>query len=103
MIRRTLLCLACGCAAALLALPALAQEAWPTRPVKLISPFPAGGTSDVIEAALRKVMTSPEIRQRLESVGFVVPPPGAAAYTKFVQSELDLWTRVIKSAGIKPE
>jgi tripartite-type tricarboxylate transporter receptor subunit TctC len=58
---------------------------------------------DKLEAALRKVMTSPEIRQRLESVGFVVPPPGAAAYTKFVQSELELWTRVIKTAGIKPE
>ena len=58
---------------------------------------------DKLEAALRKVMTSPEVKQRLESVGFVVPAPGAAAYTKFVQSELDLWTRVIKTAGIKPE
>ncbi|MBL8286495.1 MAG: tripartite tricarboxylate transporter substrate binding protein [Rubrivivax sp.] len=58
---------------------------------------------DKLEAALRKVMTSPEIKQRLESVGFVVPPPGAAAYTQFVKSELDLWTKVIKTAGIKPE
>lgn len=58
---------------------------------------------DKLEAALRKVMTSPEIKQRLEAVGFVVPAPGAAAYTKFVQSEIDLWTRVIKTAGIKPE
>ena len=58
---------------------------------------------DKMEATLRKVMTSPEIKQRLESVGFVVPAPGAAPYTKFVQSEIDLWTRVIKTAGIKPE
>ena len=58
---------------------------------------------DKFEAAMRKVMTSPEIKQRLESVGFVVPAPGAAAYTKFVQSELDLWTKVIRAAGIKPE
>ena len=29
--------------------------------------------------------------------------PGAAAYTQFVKNELDLWTRVIKTAGIKPE
>ena len=58
---------------------------------------------DKLEAALRKIMTSPEIKQRLESVGFVVPAPGAASYTQFVQSEIDLWTRVIKSAGIKPE
>jgi tripartite-type tricarboxylate transporter receptor subunit TctC len=58
---------------------------------------------DKLEATMRKIMTSPEIRQRLESVGFVVPAPGAKAYTDFVKSELDLWTRVIKTAGIKPE
>ena len=58
---------------------------------------------DKLEAALRKVMTSPEIKQRLESVGFVVPPSGARLYTDFVKSELDLWTQVIRTAGIKPE
>ncbi len=58
---------------------------------------------DKLEATLKKVMTSPEIKQRLESVGFVVPTPGGAAYTQFVKSELDLWTKVIKTAGIKPE
>jgi tripartite-type tricarboxylate transporter receptor subunit TctC len=58
---------------------------------------------DKLEAALRKVMTSPEIKQKLETLGFVVPPPGGASYAKFVASEIELWTRVIKSAGIKPE
>jgi tripartite-type tricarboxylate transporter receptor subunit TctC len=58
---------------------------------------------DKLEAAMRKIMASPEVRQRLESVGFVVPAPGAKAYTEFVKSELELWTRVIKTAGIKPE
>jgi len=58
---------------------------------------------DKLDAALRKVMTSPEIKQRLETVGFVVPVPGAVPYAKFVQSEIDLWTKVIKTAGIKPE
>jgi tripartite-type tricarboxylate transporter receptor subunit TctC len=58
---------------------------------------------DKLEAALRKVMTSPEIKSKLETLGFVVPAPGGAAYAKFVASEIDLWTRVIKTAGIKPE
>ncbi len=58
---------------------------------------------DKLDAALRKIMTSPEIKQRLESVGFVVPAAGAKPYTDFVKTELDLWTQVIKTAGIKPE
>lgn len=56
-----------------------------------------------LEGALRKIMTSPELKQRLESVGFVVPAPGGPAYAKFVADEIDLWSRVIKSAGIKQE
>ena len=58
---------------------------------------------DKLDGALKKIMTSAEIRQRLESVGFVVPPAGGTAYTQFVKGELDLWTQVIKTAGIKPE
>jgi tripartite-type tricarboxylate transporter receptor subunit TctC len=58
---------------------------------------------DKLDAALRKIMTSPAIKQRLESVGFVVPAPGAKPYNDFVKSEIDLWTKVIKTAGIKPE
>jgi tripartite-type tricarboxylate transporter receptor subunit TctC len=56
-----------------------------------------------LEAALRKVMTSGATKQWLESRGFVVPPPGGAAYASFVEAEIALWSRVIKTAGIKPE
>jgi tripartite-type tricarboxylate transporter receptor subunit TctC len=52
---------------------------------------------------MKKVMGSPEIRQRMEGVGFIVPPQGGDAYAKVVKSEVDLWTRVIKTAGIKAE
>ena len=56
---------------------------------------------DKLEATMKKIMTSAAIKERMESVGFVIPEQGSAAYTRFVRSELELWTRVISTAGIK--
>ena len=58
---------------------------------------------DKLEAAIAQAMQSDAIRQRMNSVGFVVPPQGGKHYAAFVKSELDTWVRVIKTAGIKPE
>ena len=58
---------------------------------------------DKIEGALAGAMTSPAIKQRMESVGFVVPVQGSKAYTQFVKAELDRWTKVIKTAAIQAE
>ncbi|WP_029524589.1 Bug family tripartite tricarboxylate transporter substrate binding protein [Polaromonas glacialis] len=56
---------------------------------------------DKLEAAMVQAMTSPAIKQRLESQGFVVPVQGSKHYTEFVKTEEARWTRVIKTAGIK--
>jgi tripartite-type tricarboxylate transporter receptor subunit TctC len=58
---------------------------------------------DKLETTMKKIMSSPEIKQRMESIGFIVPEQGGAAYTKFVKSEIELWTRVINTAGIKAQ
>ncbi|MBK7654464.1 MAG: tripartite tricarboxylate transporter substrate binding protein [Burkholderiaceae bacterium] len=58
---------------------------------------------DKLEAAVVQAMKSEAIKQRLTSVGFVVPEPGSKPYTAFVKKEIDTWTRVIKAAGIKPQ
>ena len=58
---------------------------------------------DRLDAAMKKIMATPDFHQRLESVGFVVPPSGGAAYAQFLKSEIELWGRVIRTAGIKPE
>jgi tripartite-type tricarboxylate transporter receptor subunit TctC len=58
---------------------------------------------DKLEAAMAQAMQSANFKHRLTSTGFVIPPMGSKPYTEFVKSELDQWTRVIKTAGIKPQ
>jgi tripartite-type tricarboxylate transporter receptor subunit TctC len=58
---------------------------------------------DKLEAAMIQALQTPEVKQRIESVGFVIPPLGANAYNNFLKSEIDLWTSLIKKSGIKPE
>jgi tripartite-type tricarboxylate transporter receptor subunit TctC len=47
-IRRTLLLASAALLPAVLSGPAVAQDAWPVRPVTMVVPYPPGGTSDVI-------------------------------------------------------
>ncbi len=56
-----------------------------------------------LEAAAVQALQSEALRSRLTSVGFVIPALGGKAYSAFVKSEIDTWSRVIKTAGIKPE
>ena len=41
--------------AVLLALPAAAQEVWPSRPITLISPYAPGGASDFLARTLTQI------------------------------------------------
>ncbi len=58
---------------------------------------------DKLEAAMAQAHAVGQFKQRLTSTGFVIPAQGSKPYTEFVKSELDQWTRVIKTAGIKPQ
>jgi tripartite-type tricarboxylate transporter receptor subunit TctC len=56
-----------------------------------------------LEAAIKEVMTSPAIKQRMDSQGFVIPPLGNKSYAEFVAKEMVQWDKVIKTAGIKAQ
>ena len=58
---------------------------------------------DKLEAAMAQSMQTANFKQRLTSTGFVIPAQGSKHYTEFVKSELNQWTSVIRTAGIKPQ
>ena len=51
--------------ASLLAFAAMAQEAWPARPVTLVVPYPPGNAADISGRLLLEPLST-EIGQRLE-------------------------------------
>ncbi len=71
--RRHVLMLSIAMAAALASGGALAQ-AWPSKPVSLVVPFPAGGTTDVLARALAEKLTI-----SLGQTVIVESKPGAGA------------------------
>jgi tripartite-type tricarboxylate transporter receptor subunit TctC len=65
---------------------------------------PAGTPQSVIDLLNREVnaiMNSPDIRARFEADGLAVPRNSPAEFAQILRSDLRLWTKVIKDAGIK--
>ena len=73
---RTLAALLVAATGALTSLPAAAQADYPSKPIKLIVPFPAGGTSDVmgrmIADEMGKALKQPVIVENVGGAGGVI-------------------------------
>lgn len=67
---------------------------------------PANAPAEAVEklnAEFRKAVRAPDVALRLEGLGATPLDSSAAEFTKFVRSEYDKWSGVIKAAGIGAE
>jgi len=67
---------------------------------------PAKTPRDVVaklnEATVR-ALRSPEVRERMNQIGFDVVAGTSEEFGQFMKAELDRWTRVVERGGIKPD
>ena len=98
ILRRTALA-ALACAATAAALPALAQgDAWPTKPIRFVVPFSAGGANDLMARAAAEGAS-----KRLGQPIVIENKPGGSTSlgaAVVAQSKPDGYTFLISAAGV---
>jgi len=83
--------------AALLGGPALAQSPWPAKPIRIVVPFPAGGTTDILARSL-----APELQRALGQPVVVDNKPGAGGNSgaaEVAKSPPDGYTLLMGTVG----
>ena len=56
-----------------------------------------------LNADIRKAITTPEVRTRLESVGFEVTGNTPEEFEATIRTDVEIFHRIVTTAGIKPE
>ena len=98
MRRRDYLKLMGGAGLAAAGLPALAQDAWPTKPIRWIVPFAPGGTSSIVARSI-----SAELTKQM-GTAFVIDNKGGGggvpAMQELMRSPADGYTIVMSHIGL---
>ena len=67
---------------------------------------PAGTPREIvakISTDLQRVMTQPDVKQRLSDAGAEASPTTPERFGQMLRSEIDKWAKVVKAADIKPD
>jgi tripartite-type tricarboxylate transporter receptor subunit TctC len=56
-----------------------------------------------MEAALRRALDIPEVRERILSLGIDLDPQGEAVFGPFVARQMETWGRVVRENNIRPD
>jgi hypothetical protein len=67
---------------------------------------PAGTPKPVVarlNAEILRALKVPEVKERLENVGFEIVGGTPEAFAAYIRSEIVKWTKVVKASGIKAE
>ncbi len=89
---RILLAMAVLAASVLVPTLAAAQSDYPSKPVRIIVPFPAGGSNDIL--------ADPGTRKRLAAEAAEARDATPDEFRSLIREEVKKWTSVAKTAGI---
>jgi tripartite-type tricarboxylate transporter receptor subunit TctC len=80
---------------ALAASPPSFGQAWPVKPIRLVVPFPPGGTGDLLGRLAARDMQA--------ALGQTVVVENRAEYTAMVAADVARWAEIVRSANIRAD
>jgi len=58
---------------------------------------------DLLNAEMTKIVNAPDMKEKLTSMGYLISSPTPDQTNQIIKTEVDKWSKVIKSANIKPD